>query len=218
MRDVVIRILLVDDHTILRYGLRVLLEKQPGFTVVGEAEDGRTAVQLAAELRPDVIIMDIAMPGMNGAEATRQIKRHFSNVKVVVLTMHSDRHYIVQVVGCGADACVLKQDAAGELVEAVRLVRAGQMYFSPPIEQMLLNDHRSHLARHLERQDLLTEREREVVQLVAEGRTNEEIGLVLTISPNTVKTHRQHIFDKLGFHDRTELVRYAVQMGMVDSS
>ena len=210
------KVVLADDHAILRDGLRMVLESQPGIAVVGEAEDGRQALELVEHLHPDVVVMDIAMPNLNGLEATRQIKRRYPAVKVVILTMHENRQYLTQIVKVGASGCVLKRSAGTELVTAVRAAVRGESYFSPAIAGMMLEDYRVRLTRDEEDEDeQLTEREREVLQLVAEGRTNQEIADQLTLSIKTVQTHRAHIMEKLDVHDRTDLVKYAMRKGMI---
>lgn len=210
------KVLLVDDHAILRDGLRMVLDAQPGIAVVGEAEDGRQAVQLAEELQPDVVVMDIAMPNLNGAEATRQIKKRWPHIRVVILTMHENHQYLVQIVNAGASACVLKRSAGTELVDAVKAVARGESYFSPSMANILLEDYRIRLQQDMEDDDnLFTEREREVLQLVAEGKTSQEIADILVVSIKTVQTHRMHIMEKLNAHDRTDLVRYAMRKGMI---
>jgi DNA-binding NarL/FixJ family response regulator len=210
------KVLLVDDHAILRDGLKMVLDAQPGITVVGEAENGREALDLVEELHPDVVVMDIAMPQMNGAEATRQIKRRFPQTRVVILTMHENQQYLMQIVNAGATGAVLKRSAGAELVTAVKAAARGESFFSPPMASMLLEDYRVRL-QHEESDDvgMFTEREREVLQLVAEGKTNKEISDLLTVSIKTVQTHRAHIMEKLGAHDRTDLVRYAMRKGII---
>ena len=210
-----IKVLLADDHAIVREGLRLVLEARPGFTIVGEAEDGHQALGLVAKLRPDVVVMDIAMPNLNGVEATRQIKRHFPDVKVVILTMHEDERYLVRIVRAGAVGCVLKRSAATELVTAVRAATRGESYFSPTMATKILGGYRTHLAEARDEVDVLTEREREILQLVAEGKTSQEIADLLFISATTVHTHRIHILRKLGSHDRTDLVKRAIHLGLI---
>ncbi len=210
------KVLLVDDHAILRDGLRMVLEAQPQIRVVGEAGDGREAVELAEKLQPDVVVMDIAMPTLNGLEATRQIKRRWPQIKVVILTMHENQQYLTQIVKAGATGAVLKRSAGTELLTAVSAAAHGQTYFSPAIASMMLEDYRARLSEgDVEDPEILTEREREVLQLVAEGKTNQEIAGLLFLSIKTVQTHRAHIMEKLGVHDRTDLVKYAIRMGMV---
>src|SRR5579872_4697764 len=213
-----IKVLLADDHAVLREGVKMVLEVNPGITVVGEAEDGREALDLVEKLDPDVVVMDIAMPNLNGLEATRQIKRRFPRTQVVILTMHENQQYLVQIVKVGAVGCVLKRAAGTELVTAVKAAARGESYFSPAIANMLLEDYRVRLRNEgRDPQELLTEREREILQLVAEGRTNQEIADQLTLSIKTIQTHRAHIMEKLDAHDRTDLVKHAIRMGMISS-
>lgn len=211
------KVVLVDDHAVLRDGLKMVLDAQPGIAVVGEAEDGREALDLVEQIHPDVVVMDIAMPNMNGAEATRQIKRRFPQVKVVILTMHENRQYLVQIVNAGASACVLKRAAGTDLVDAIHAVVRGESYFSPAMAAMLLEDYRGMLRRDEPEEEQLTEREREVLQLVAEGKTNQEIADLLFVSIKTVQTHRAHVMEKLDLHDRTDLVKYAIRKGIIAS-
>jgi DNA-binding NarL/FixJ family response regulator len=209
-------VLLVDDHTILREGLRMVLDAQPGITVVGEAEDGRQAVDMAEELHPQIVVMDIAMPNMNGAEATRQIKRKIPGTRVLILTMHQDRQYLAQIVEAGAIGAVLKRAAGTELVEAVKAAARGESFFSPAIASMMEEDYRFGLAREgIDESEKLTPREREILQLAAEGKSNKEIAELLDLSIKTVQTHRAHLMQKLGAHDRTDLVKYAIQKGII---
>ncbi|HZU11523.1 MAG TPA: response regulator transcription factor [Chloroflexota bacterium] len=210
------KVLLVDDHAILRDGLRMVLDAQPDLKVVGEAEDGRRALEMVEALHPTVVVMDIAMPNMNGAEATRQIKRRFPGVRVLILTMHENQQYLSQIVSAGAIGCVLKRSAGSELVTAVRAAARGESYFSPSLATMLLDSYRMQLLGEGEDESsLLTEREREVLQLVAEGKNNQEIADILVVSIKTVQTHRMHLMEKLNAHDRTELVKHAIRLGMV---
>jgi two-component system response regulator NreC len=212
-----IRVLIADDHTILRDGIRALLEDEPDIDVVGEAEDGRWAVEQARRLRPHVVLMDIAMPLLNGLEATRQIKRDFPDTHVLILTMHDDAEYVGRVLDAGASGYVLKHAAGHELVNAIRAVAGGGAFFSPMVARHVLEGYiggRDGAARH-DPYDDLTPREREVLQLIAEGHTNRQIAEMLTLSIKTVKTHRLHLMKKLDLHDRGELIKYAIQKGII---
>jgi DNA-binding NarL/FixJ family response regulator len=215
---VAVRVLLADDHAIMREGLRLVLAAEPNIEVIGEAEDGRQAVDLVAHLHPDVVVMDIAMPRLNGLDATRQIRDHFPEVQVVILTMHENRAYFLQIARAGAAGCVLKRSMGKELVTAIESAARGESYLPPSIAATVLADYRR-LAAHPGHQDAdpLTEREREILQLVAEGNTNREIADLLTLSIKTVQAHRANIMEKLGAHDRTDLVRYALRQGIVSS-
>jgi two-component system response regulator NreC len=212
-----IRIVLADDHTIIRSGLKLLLEQQPNFKVVAEAEDGRQAVELAAKNHPDVVIADIGMPLLNGIEATRQIVAHDPHPDVVILSMHSDESYVLRALKAGARGYILKNSAEADLIRAVRAVSEGKSFFSPVISKMLLEDY---VRRVREKEvedsyDLLTPREREILQLLAEGKTNKEVATILTLSPYTVETHRGNILEKLNLHSVPELILYAVRRGII---
>jgi two-component system response regulator NreC len=212
-----IRIVLADDHTVLREGIRSLLDDQPDMQVVGEAEDGRGAVQLAAEMKPDVVLMDIAMPLLNGLEATRQIKRDLPQIHVLVLTMHDNEEYIRQVLTAGASGYVLKRAAASELVAAIRAVHRGEAVLSPAITRLVLEDY---LRSDGSKPDLpageLTPREREILQLIAEGYTSREIAEMLSLSVKTVQAHRTSLMQKLDLHDRGDLIKYAIQKKIIE--
>ena len=212
-----IRILLADDHTVIRLGLKLLLERQADFEVVGEAEDGRKAIQLAESLQPDVIVMDVAMPNLNGIEATRQITTALSKVAVVVLSMHSDESYVMRALKAGAKGYLLKDSAEADLIQAIRTVVTGKSYFSAAVSKMLLEDYVQNLRQRgiEDSYDLLTPREREVLQLAAEGKSNKESAALLNLSAYTVETHRTNLMQKLGLHSVPELILYAVRKGII---
>lgn len=212
-----IRILLADDHTVMRSGLRLLLERQPNLKVIGEAADGREAVTMAASEEPDVVVMDIAMPHLNGVEAARQIVNHNGRIAVVILSMHSDESYVIRSLKAGARAYLLKDSAEADLIEAIHAISAGKSFFSPAVSRILKEDY----VRQLDKMDaedtyeLLTNREREVLQLVAEGKSNKEVANLLNLSLYTVETHRTHILQKLNLHSVPELILYAVRKGII---
>lgn len=210
-----IRILLADDHKITREGLRSLLEKEPDMEVVAEAEDGRTTVSLVRELQPDVVIMDVSMPDLNGMEAARQIGSEFGNVKIIALSMHSDSLFVTEMLKSGASGYLLKDCAFEELARAIRVVVADQTYLSPSISGVVVNGYLHRVSRvDISGPQALTDREREVLQLVAEGKSTKEIALALHISVKTVETHRRQIMDKLDIHTVAELTKYAIRKGL----
>jgi DNA-binding NarL/FixJ family response regulator len=215
-----IRVLICDDHTILREGIRLLLNSQPDIEVVAEAVDGRDAVDKAADCNPDVILMDIAMPRLNGLEATKQIRRARPDARVLVLTMYESDEYVAQMLEAGAAGYVLKKVAGSELVYAIRAVSQGEAFLYPSITKRLVEDYLRRVESGQERDsfDGLTDREREVLQLIAEGHTNKEIATVLSLSVRTVQNHRAHIMEKLGMHDRGDLIKYAIQKGIIELS
>jgi two-component system response regulator NreC len=212
-----LRVLLGDDHTVLRQGLRKILEDRRDWRVVAEAGNGRDAVREAIELTPDVAVLDIGMPLLNGIEATRQIIRRAPGVRILILSMHSDQAYVTQAVQAGARGYLLKESAGSELIAAIATVAAGKSFFSPAVAQVVFDDYVKGLtARGItDRYDTLSEREREVLQLVAEGKSSKEIADVLSISPATVETHRTHLLQKLGLRNTAEVVRYAARRGIV---
>jgi DNA-binding NarL/FixJ family response regulator len=213
-----IALLLVDDHAVVRQGLRALLEAEGDMVVVGEADDGREAVVLAKKTFPDVVVMDVAMPGMNGLEATRQIVRNVPSAKVLVLTSYGDDDYVAQLMGAGATGYLLKQTAATDLLKAIREVRAGNAYFSPVIAKRLRQQNHEALTVRQPgaKTGRLTSREAEVLQLVAEGFANKQIAAELSISIKTVEKHRQQAMNKLNIHDIAGLTRYAMSKGWVE--
>jgi DNA-binding NarL/FixJ family response regulator len=217
-----IRILLADDHTVVRQGLRALLAAEPDIEVVGEAENGRQAVELARKLTPDVVVMDIAMPVLNGLEATRQILRALPQTKVLVLSSYSDDEYVLQVTEAGAAGYLVKQTAAHDLLKAIHESQRGNAFFSPAIAKRLRDQCREVYANggqtRRKRGDYLTTREAEVLQLIAEGRANKQIAAELCISIKTVEKHRQQVMNKLGIHDVAGLTRHAISKGIIESS
>jgi two-component system, NarL family, response regulator NreC len=212
-----LRILLADDHTVVRQGLRKVLEERPDWVVVAEAGNGRDAVKHAEELKPDVAILDIAMPLLNGIEATRQIVKRSPTTRVLVLTMHSDEAYVNQILKAGATGYLLKDSADVDLIQAVGAVSKGKSFFSPGVARLMLDDYVRQLADKgvTDRYETLSEREREIFQLVAEGKANKEIAHILSISPSTVETHRARIMEKLDLHSAAEIVLYAVRRGVI---
>ena len=213
-----LRILLADDHTVVRQGLRKVLEERPEWQVVAEAGDGRDAVRLAEEFRPDVAVVDVAMPLLNGIEATRQITKRVPQTKVLVLSMHSAEAYVSQSLRAGARGYLLKDSAGSDLIRAIAAVAEGKSFFSPAIARLMLDDYvkqRSGEPGVIDRYESLSEREREVFQLIAEGKTNKDIAAILFISPSTVETHRARIMEKLDVHSAAEIVLYAVRRGVI---
>jgi two-component system response regulator NreC len=212
-----IRILLADDHGVVRKGLRFLLERRPDMEVVGEASDGREAIDMAAELKPNVVIMDIAMPRLNGIEATSQIVKRDPSAGVIILSMHSDEGYLVRTLAAGAKGYLLKESAEADLVRAVEAVAQGKPFFSPAIAHTLLEDYLRQLQQRgmADSYDLLTDREKEILQLLAEGKSNKDVAALLNLSPYTVETHRTHIMQKLDLHNTAELVLYAVRKRII---
>jgi two-component system response regulator NreC len=213
-----IRILLADDHTILRAGLKMMLNAQPDMEIVGEAQDGRQAMQEAQRLQPDIVLMDITMPDMNGIEATKQIKKLLPEIKILILTMHEHDEYIFQALRAGASGYMLKEAADTELISAIHIIQSGQFYLSPTAQSVMVGDYLQRLRTGEDKDSYssLTEREREILKLVAEGYTNNQIAERLVISPKTVDTHRTHIMDKLNLHSRAELVKYAMRRGLLE--
>jgi DNA-binding NarL/FixJ family response regulator len=212
-----LRILLGDDHTLFRHGLVKILEQRPEWTIVAEAGDGRECVRQAVALRPDVAVLDIGMPLLNGIEATRQIVRRAETVSVLILSMHADEPYVIQALQAGARGYLLKDSAAQDLIRAIEVVSSGKSFFSPSVSKVLLDDYVRRMADAgvTDRYGTLSEREREVFQLIVEGHTNKAIADMLGVSLTTVETHRAHILQKLDLHNTAELVLFAVRRGVI---
>ena len=212
-----IRIVLADDHQLFRRGLRVLLEQQPDFSVVAEAKDGREAVAAVQSLKPDVLVVDIGMPNLNGIEAARQLTECHSDVAIVILSMHSDESYVLRALKAGAKGYLLKDSAEEDLIRAIHAVTGGKSFFSPAVSKVLLDDYMRKLQRSgaEDAYDLLTPREREILQLVVEGKSNKDVANMLNLSVYTVETHRSNIMEKLNVKGVPELVLYAVRKGII---
>lgn len=212
-----LRLVLADDHTMMRSGLRLLLEREPGFTVVGEASDGREAIEVTDAQTPDVVVMDVAMPNLNGIEAARRITNSHPNTAVIILSMHSDESYVLRALNAGARGYLLKDSAESDLISAVRAVSEGKAFFSPAISKLLVEDYVRQLRQRgvEDSYELLTPRERELVQLLAEGKTTKEIAANLNLSPHTVETHRSNVMRKLNLNSLPELILYAVRKGVI---
>lgn len=212
-----IRVLLADDHTLIRAGLGMVVGSQPDLVVVGEANDGREAVALAEKLKPDVVVMDIGMPSLNGIEACRQIRAALPDTQVVMLSMHSDEGYVLRALKAGAKAYLLKDSAEADLARAIRAAGAGKSFFSPAVGKVLLEDYMRKLERTgaEDSYELLSPREREILQLVAEGKSSKEIANLLSISVYTVETHRAKIMQKLNLRNIPEWILYAVRKGII---
>ncbi|HKZ83779.1 MAG TPA: response regulator transcription factor [Anaerolineae bacterium] len=211
-----VRVLIADDHTIVRSGVRLLLQAEPDIEVVGEALNGDEAVALAASLRPDVVLMDIAMPGMGGLEATRQIKARFPEMHVLVLTMHRSDEYFFEMLKAGASGYVLKGAETNELIGAIRAVARGEVFLYPTMAKQLLQDYLNRLKEGAGlSQPTLTPREREILRLLAEGYSNKEIAERLIVSPSTIHSHRTNLMRKLNLSSRHDLIRYARERGLI---
>lgn len=211
------KVLIVDDHVIVREGLRALLETQPDIKIVGEAANGQEALNKVVEVKPDIVLMDITMPGINGLEATRQIKQRNPDVKILVLTVHEGDEYFFKMLTAGASGYFVKGGSSSELVSAMRIVRQGDVYLYPTVAKKLLGEYLQRVRTGNNKKDYngLTNRERQVLKLIAEGDSNQKIAELLVLSPTTVQTHRTHIMAKLGIHNRTELVKYAIRHGFI---
>ena len=208
-----IKVLIVDDHAILREGIRALLALQEDIEIVGEAADGREAVDKARQLEPDVVLMDVAMPLMDGLEATRRIRKENPKAKVLILTQYDNKEYVLSSIKSGASGCVPKRAVASELVSAIRAVHQGESFLYPSVTKFLIEDYLQRVEE--DPYDQLTAREREILKLVAEGRTNREIAELLSVSVKTVLGHRTSLMEKLGIHNRTELIKYAIRKGLI---
>jgi two-component system, NarL family, response regulator NreC len=210
-------IVLADDHPIVRQGLRALLESQPGYSIIGEAEDGLSAVKLVEDLKPDILIVDVMMPGLNGLEVVKRVRERLPLLKIVVLSMHSNEPYVLEALRSGATAYVLKATSNTSLLEAVKAAANGQWYLSPPLSDRAIANYiqKSDTTNELNNYKMLTSREREVFQLTAEGLSSAEIGERLSISPRTAETHRTNIMRKLDLRSQLELVNYATQQGLI---
>ncbi|HYP26790.1 MAG TPA: response regulator transcription factor [Blastocatellia bacterium] len=209
-------IVLADDHHLVRQGLRALLETEPDFEVVGEAGDGLEALQMVEQLKPNVLVLDLMMPGLNGLEVTRQINKHPSPTKIVILSMYANEAYVLEALGNGAHAYVMKDASSAELALAVREVAVGRRYLSPPLSDRAIEAYQERArASALDKYETLTTREREVLQLTAEGRTSHEIAARLGISSRTAETHRSNLMHKLDLHTQADLIRYALRRGII---
>ena len=210
-----LRLLLGDDHPLVRHGLRKVLEERPEWEVVSEVGDGREAVREAIAHKPDVAILDVAMPLLNGIDAAQQIVRRVPETRILMLSMHADEAYVMRAVQAGATGYMVKDAAGKELLTAIESVAAGRPYFSPAIERLLQDDRRTPASGFADRYDTLSAREREVFQLIAEAKSNKEVAVLLGISPATVETHRARILQKLDVHSIAEVVRYAARRGII---
>lgn len=212
MQSSKIRIMLADDHTILRNGVRMLIDSQADMEVVGEARTGREAIDEARRLTPDIIIMDVSMPELNGIESTRQIAETLANTKVIALSMHRDSVYVREILRAGARGYLVKESDNEDLLKAIRSVHRGEAFLSPAISNAVLTDYRKHVTNPVE---LLTSREREILTLVGEGKTNKEIANALNLSVYTVESHRGSVMEKLNLHNTGDIVRFALRNGLI---
>lgn len=212
-----LRILLADDHVVMRTGLRALLERQSNLEVVGESENGRETIALASSLKPDLVVMDVGMPVLNGIEATKTIVAENPATAVIILSMYSDESYVMRALKAGARGYLLKDSAPADLISAIQAVSQGKSFFSPKVSRILAEDYVRVLKQKgaVDSYDLLTSREQEILQLLAEGKANKEVATALNISPYTVETHRKHILEKLNLHNPAELILYAVRKGII---
>lgn len=212
MQSKKIRVLLADDHKILRKGVQMLIDAQVDMEVVGEAKTGREAIDEARQLQPDVVVMDISMPELNGIEGTRQICDELPGTKVLALSMHKDSVYVREILRAGARGYLVKDSEDDDLVRAIRSVHRGEAFLSPAISDAVLSDYRRHVSNPV---DLLTSREREILTMIAEGKTNKEIAMVLNLSVYTVESHRGSVMEKLNLHNSGDMVRFAIRNGLI---
>lgn len=212
MQNRKIRVLLADDHAILRKGVRMLIDSQPDLEVVGEAKTGREAIDEARKLKPDIVVMDVSMPELNGIEGTRQICDELINTKVIGLSMHKDSVYVREILRAGARGYLLKDSEDDDLIRAIRAVSRGEAFLSPAISDAVLTDYRKHVTNPV---DMLTSREREVLTMIAEGKTNKEIANALNLSVYTVESHRGSVMEKLNLHNTGDIVRFALRNGLI---
>ena len=208
-------VLIADDHALVRAGIRALLERIPNTEVVAEASDGREAMELIAKRQPDIVLMDIAMPGLNGLEATRQIVKTWPPVRVIILSMHSSEEYVWQALKAGARGYLLKGASLAELELALSFVVRGEIYLSPPLSQQVIREYVQRTGKQRAREETLTARQREILSLIAEGESTKQVALQLNISVKTVESHRAQIMERLNIHDVAGLVRYAIRTGLV---
>ena len=219
MNEIPITILLADDHTIVRQGLAKLLEGEPGLKIAGEAENGREAISKAEDLKPDIVIMDIAMPILNGIEASRQIKKTCPHAKIIILSMHSHDRYISELFKLGVSGYLLKDSTGKDIIKAIHAALKGDTYLSPSISRRVIEDYVSLKRKKSYKEDLygkLSNREREVFQMIAEGHSTREISEILCVSPSTVKTHRSNIMEKLQMDNLSQLIQFAISLGLVE--
>ena len=213
------KVLLAEDHLLVRAGIRLVIEEMPDFEVIAEADDGHEAIELAIKSQPDIVVMDIAMPRLNGLEATERILRDCPNIKIVILSMYANEQYVRKAFQVGASAYLLKKSAVAELQLAFKAIIHGERYLSPPIASLLVNEFLNYKTsdENTSTADVLTSREREIMQLIAEGYSNQEIAEQLNLSVHTVRTHRGNLMQKLDLHNQTDVVRYAIQSGIIES-
>lgn len=210
------KILLADDHVMIRAGIRLVIGEMNGYQVVGEADDGQQAVELALKFKPDIVLLDIAMPRLNGLDAAERILRDCPNTKIAILSMYSNEQYVKRAIQIGASAYLLKKSAVAELELAFNAILRGERYLSPPVADLLVNEFlNTRQESNTENNTVLTSREREIVQLIAEGHSNQEIADQLSLSVHTIRTHRGNLMQKLGLHNQADIVRYAIQAGLI---